>query len=443
MISLPNSITAEQGLIGSVLLEPSKLNGVSTKAVEFFDKKHKKLWEHIKRLDIETGTIDNIILVERLKDAGDFIPIGGYDYLGRVQDVAAVASHSQYYAKEIREKYELRQEIEVYQKALNKCLSGESMADNVIAKLIKEPEVEKDVVKDIEQEWRDAKNGTRTTIPTPYPEMDRLTGGIRQGMVTIFTGRSKSGKSMFLSHWYNYLGSRNVPMLIVPLEDKKSITLRRMAANFGNYPAGHLDSGGHYVNVDGKPAWMQITEDKIDTALSCLHHVDKYPAYWWDRKVTPSELRGIAIRHKRLFDIQIMFIDGAKDLLRPSGKYGDVGFDEEISQQLCKIAEELNIAVVAVHHLTKISDDDRITVNNIRGSGNIVGDSRAVYALQSKGIVSNLIENGYDPVYDDSGELKTRIFECLVNNHGGGGRVVLNTDLNRCQFTKAVRNKDV
>ena len=129
-----------------------------------------------------------------------------------------------------------------------------------------------------------------------------------------------------------------------------------------------------------------------------------------------------------------MFIDGAKDLLRPSGKYGDVGFDEEISQQMCAIAEELNIAVIAIHHLTKLGDDERITVNHIRGSGNIVGDSRAVYALQSSGIEGLLADKGYHPSYDENGRLKTRIFECLSNNHGGTGMKALDTDLNRCQF---------
>jgi hypothetical protein len=45
-----------------------------------------------------------------------------------------------------------------------------------------------------------------------------------------------------------------------------------------------------------------------------------------------------------------------------------------------------------------------------------------------------LADKGYHPSYDENGRLKTRIFECLSNNHGGTGMKALDTDLNRCQF---------
>jgi len=54
--------------------------------------------------------------------------------------------------------------------------------------------------------------------------------------------------------------------------------------------------------------------------------------------------------------------------------------------------------------------------------------------LQAMGIETLLAEKGYTPKYDDNGNLTTRIFECLVNNHGSVGMKALDADLNRCQF---------
>ena len=208
-----------------------------------------------------------------------------------------------------------------------------------------------------------------------------------------------------------------------------------MASNYGNLDLTELDRGGRTVKLNGEYVWDSIKDKNLEQGYNCLDHVGKFPIQWYDKKCTPKQLRGIAIRMKKKFDIQAMFVDGAKDLLRPSGKYNDVGFDEEISQQLCLIAEELNIAVISIHHLTKVHDEERINVNHIRGSGNIVGDSRAVYALQSSGINNLLDEQNYDIIFDnETGRQKNRVFECLVNNHGGTGMKALIAELDRCQF---------
>lgn len=434
---LPNSLKSEQAYLACLLNNNQRIYEADIEAEMFFNQKHQVLFELIKLHSFDNQNWDSISLYEYINKEGKIIDIGGVSYYMELQDVNITGVQFRYYETQIKEMYQLRKEIRIYKLALEDTFKGESQSDGVISKLMGKPIKTNHNIDSIISDWKSAKDGKRTNIPTPYELIDRQTGGIKQGMVTIFTGRSKSGKSMFLSHWYNYLGSKNIPILIVPLEDKYEVTIKRMAGNLGGINIGELDAGGkYYRNRDKFNAWdyKPTTDKEIEVAESLLKQVAKYPTYFWDKKCTPHQLRGIAIRYKRKYDIQAMFIDGAKDLLRPSGKYGDVGFDEEISQQLCSIAEELNIAVIAVHHLTKIQDGERINVNHIRGSGNIVGDSRAVYALQSSGIENILTEKGYSPTFDKEGNLKNRIFECLVNNHGGVAMKALDTDLNKCQF---------
>lgn len=437
---LPSHEKSEMGMIGTVLLDAESFYKINLKPEHFFKKKNRLLWESICSFwNIETNP-DSGTFANYLEKNGDLEKLGGYEYLSKCQDEATVSAYSEFYSKQIIDAYNRREQIAICSEAIDNAYNGTDIADGTIAKLMgKAKEYEYDV-QNVKDKWDMARKGEIRAIPTPYPNLDKLTGGVRQGMVTIFTGRSKSGKSMFLSHWYNYLGKMNISTLCVPLEDKYEITISRMASNFGNLNLNELDRGGRTILVNGKPTWDEISEKHLNHGYNCIDHVSKYPIHFYDKKCTPQQLRGVAIRMKKKHDIQVMFIDGAKDLLRPTGKYNDVGFDEEISQQLCLIAEELNIAVVSVHHLTKISDDDRISVNNIRGSGNIVGDSRAVYALQSNGISGLLTEKGFDVVYDhETGRQKNRIFECLVNNHGSTGMIPLIAELDKCQFKEQGR----
>tara|TARA_Y100000004_G_scaffold91965_1_gene103044 strand:+ start:424 stop:1755 length:1332 start_codon:yes stop_codon:yes gene_type:complete len=437
----PNSIKAEQGVIGSVLMKPDIYHNLEVEADWFYQSRHRLLWKYIADISNDRPVWDVLLLTEKIKKEGDLQKVGGYDYLSELQDYNLVPAYSQHYANEVEEAYKLRNEIEVLEKALAKAYDGESCTDSVIADLLKAPVDIEYNNEDILNEWKLSQDGTRVTIPTPYPSIDRQAGGIRQGMVTLFTGRSKSGKSMFLAHWYNYLGQLDIPVLVIPLEDRRHITVKRMAANLGKHDNSVLDAGGYYVRCDGQWVWYKTSDEQIQKAFQAIKKVSDYPIHFYDRKCTPRQLMGIAIRYKRKYNIKAMFVDGAKDLLRPSGKYGDVGFDEEISQELCRIASKLDIAVIAVHHLTKLQDGEKINVNHIRGSGNIVSDSRAVYALQSEcdGLV---IENNYAVSYDDEGKSRMRVFECLSNNHGGVASKFLEADLARCQFKECTVNLD-
>ena len=440
MLELPHSKLSEQSAIGSVLLDPTRIDGMDICADDFFIKRHKVIWEYLEKVNADNHEWDPIMVHNRLEDAGLLNEIGGEDYLLELQGVAVQPYHSQHYAKEIKEKSNLRKEIDILQNATRMAYDGISQADSVIGSLMQTNGLQGQNVSNIMTEWDKARKGITNTIPTPYPDMDKKTGGIRKGMVTIFTGRSKSGKSMFLSHWYNYLGSRDIPILAVPLEDKYNITMKRMASNFGNYNNNMVDAGGNYVLVNGVPTWSEIQDHQLQKAKDCLERVSKYPVYFWDKKITPDELKSIAMKYKRKYDIQAMFVDGAKDLKRPSGKYNDTGFDEEISQKMCEIAEQLDIAVISIHHLTKLPEDEMITCNHIRGSGNIVGDSRSVYALQSKGIEKFLGAIKYSPDYDADENLTTRIFHCISNNHGNTSMKVINTNLSNCQFIEKTRS---
>lgn len=348
--------------------------------------------------------------------------------------------HIEHYCTILNEKHRLRKIIELCTEAIDKANDNEDISDKLITKLMIDHQEQKISVDTVYDGWKDAQKGISNNIPTPYPDLDRVTGGLRRGCVTVFTGRSKSGKSMFLASWYKHLAEKNIPILVLPLEDRHEITLKRIAANHGNYTASELDAGGRYINWNNKWTWVPVEDELISKAKQSLDYVSQLRIHFYDRKIYANQLRQIALRYKNKYDIQAIFVDGAKDLKK--SQYNDVAADEECSQMFCQIAAETNTALISVHHLTKISLEQMIDVNSVRGSSNIIADSRSVYCLQSSAMDSFIDRLGYEVKYNDQGYTTTRIFECLSNNHGGTGCKVLESDLARCRFYEAKKIDD-
>jgi len=424
----PHNPDSEAGVLGSALLEPEVLGWIDLRPEEFFEVRNQILWRTIMDRHLSGRPLDVLMVAEDLKSNGEVEKVGGLERLTELQDFAGVSLHSQQYAENVRRAFKCRQEIGVLSEGIEVAYKGESASEAIVGRLmgIHEDSVRHATDEDIHSAWEKAKDGEMIGIPLPWEKLNTLTGGVMKGVHTVLCGRSGAGKSMLLANWYNHLAG--TPFLACPFEDKFVVTKTRMAAALGGYSWGKIHMGKEWVRIGGKWECIRVTRDEIDKAKRALASIPD-TTHFFDKRSRPEDLHSIALKHKARHGIEAMFIDGAKDIVRPTGKYNDTGFDEEISQAFCKIAEELNIAVVSVNHLTKIPDGELITTNAIRGSGNIVSDARAVYAFQSKG----LSESGHAVQYDENGNQTTRSLDVIKANHCPLGRVILETDLSKCQ----------
>jgi hypothetical protein len=315
-----------------------------------------------------------------------------------------------------------------------------SIVSDVTSRLVGMVEVKNEITTDsIISNYRNAANGHTRSIPLPFEQLNHRTGGIRRGMVTVLTGRSKAGKSMLKSFWHTHLGRLGIPTLDCCFEDGIEISKGR-CASVGRYNLAELMNGGRFVNEFGAWKWYATMPDRISLAEKCMRELDALPMYWHQRRVAPKDMITMVSEYVRKHKIACVFIDGAKDMLRPSGKHNDCGFEEETSQALVDMAQRLDIAVVVIHHLTKIPADVLVTEGSIRGSGNIISDCRSVYALQGgqrgESLGSYADACHYATGTDAEGYCSVRVFECLATNHGQTGKAWLNTDLGQCNFWK-------
>src|SRR5688572_8869578 len=106
----PLDLQAEIGVLGSIVLLPDVLDDVVmiVRPDDFYDDAHRKLFMHMCALH-ETGKkIDDTLLINRLKTAGDFESVGGAAYLSKIVNAVPNAAHATYYAEIVREKATFR-----------------------------------------------------------------------------------------------------------------------------------------------------------------------------------------------------------------------------------------------------------------------------------------------------------------------------------------------
>lgn len=442
---LPNSEEAERAVLGSVLIDSERCyelcsdSGVSGEW--FLNHSNRITWNILSSMLSDGLKTDLMTVGARFKDEGRLGSVGGYAYLEGLIDGTPTSAHCQHYLEIVEKDFHRREIIRSAQEAVRLCYS-DNPPDEITASLTKsvesigqtEPEQSDE---EIIKAHRNAQRGNPNCIPTPFESLTRRTGGVRKKMVTVLTGRSKAGKSMLKSFWIHELAKQGFKGVDFCFEDKWEISKKRIAS-IGKYKISDLDAGGRYHIVGDKFHWECISDQEIERERESLEELAKLPIWFYDKKIDIKKLRSVVSKYKRKHKIDYIFIDGAKDMKRPSGKYNDCGFEEEVSQALTEIASEFDIAVIAIHHLTKIPDNELITPNSIRGSGNIVSDSRSVYALQGdrNGAGLDKYFDSHGQEKDEEGYVTTRVLECIVNNHGQSGKVWMGTDLAKCDFWK-------
>ena len=125
-----------------------------------------------------------------------------------------------------------------------------------------------------------------------------------------------------------------------------------------------------------------LSEEDFRNFIEAAQSLDKCPLYIDDTAaLTLSALAGRARRLKRMYGLDVLFVDYLQ-LIRPSNtRDSRVNEISEITQGLKAIAKELNIPVVALSQLSRqveSREDKRPQLSDLRESGSIEQDSDVV-----------------------------------------------------------------
>jgi replicative DNA helicase len=214
----PQSLEAEQALLGGVLIDPDALTRVvdTVRSEHFYRPSHRLLYETISKLFEKGEPIDLISVSETLKSNNQLDAIGGRAYLNDLALAVITTENLPYYAQVIKEKSLLRQLIKAgtdvvyvaYEEpnaeiAIDKAqqavfaVAQHGISDSLTA-------IEKILPVTFEQiEERNANKGTLMGMPSGFYDLDNYLSGFQKSdliILTILSALFQSEDSLMLKN---------------------------------------------------------------------------------------------------------------------------------------------------------------------------------------------------------------------------------------------------
>ena len=431
---LPQNLDAEASLLGAVLIDGDVIIKIADiiSADDFFDPRHKRIYEAITDLYDDHSSIDVLTLSDRLK-ANDYLDlIGGASYLTELTNFVPTASHVEQYAEIVAQKALRRRLISVSQdmsalgfdeaKGIHDLIdAAETKLFEVSDKHVKQSVVSLETILaesfDRLDELHKDKNKMRG-VPTGYKDLDAILAGLQRSDLFILAARPSMGKTaLALNLAHNIAVQSKQPVLIFSLEMSKEQLVDRLLA---------IESG-----VD---AWALRTGNLTDSDFEKLSHamgtLSEAPIYIDDTpSITINDLRTKARREAHQRDLGLIIVDYLQ-LMSSGGRYNSeanrVQEVSEISRGLKSIARELNIPVIAASQLSRSVESRSPQIPqlaDLRESGSIEQDAD---------VVSFIYREDY---YNPESERKN-IADIFIKKHRNGptGSVELYFDRDKQRF---------
>lgn len=382
----PQSIEAEQSVLGSILIDRDAL----IKAAEmlepdhFYREAHRHIFEAALYLFERGEAVDVVTAAERLKQCGRLEECGGISYLGTLANSVPTAANVDYYARIVEEKAVLRNLIRAGTDIVGRSFAAREDAETLLdeaQQLIFQvaqkrsdqgyyplKQVLMDTIEQIEHVY--AQKSGVTGVPTGFKDLDDLTAGLQPSDLIVVAARPSMGKTMFcLNILRNAAVGHQIPGLIFSLEmSREQVAQRLLCAEAG---------------VDSQRLRTGFLADSDWTKMShALGRLSEAPIYIDD---TPSasvmEIRAKARRLKAEKDLGLVIVDYLQ-LVQSRGRTENRQQEiSDISRSLKALARELKVPVVAASQLSRAVEqrtDRRPLLSDLRESGAIEQDADVV-----------------------------------------------------------------
>jgi replicative DNA helicase len=383
----PNSIQAEQSVLGGLMLDNQTWDSVSDKVSEgdFYRKDHRLIFKTIASLADKQVPFDVITISEALEETGELESIGGLAYLGMLAKETPSAANIVSYANIVRDRSILRQLIHIGTQISDSAFNTEGRETSELLE-----QAEREVFKIAEQRQRGqggfmsiksllaravdkieimfAQEGSITGASTGFTELDRLTSGLQPADLIIVAGRPSMGKTTIAMNMAENIAIKSgTPVAVFSMEMPGDALAMRMMSSLGRIDQ-HRVRTGKLEDDD----WPRLTSAMSLLAETKLF-IDDTPA------LTPTEVRSRARRLTREHgQLGLIVLDYLQLMQSPSSGDNRVQQISDISRGLKALAKEMNVPVIALSQLNRNLEqrpNKRPMMSDLRESGAIEQDA--------------------------------------------------------------------
>ena len=382
----PQSVEAEQAVLGGLMLAPDALDRVGDFLSEhdFYRRDHQLIYRAIRELAERNRPFDAVTLGEWFESNGLAEQVGGTAYLIELASTTPSAANIAAYGEIVREKAILRQLIEVGTEIVN---DGFQPGGRAVPEVLASAEQKvfriaesgargrrdfvslRDAMKDAFQvlQERAENQGSVTGLPTGFTEFDEMTAGLQPSDLIILAARPAMGKTTLALNMAEYAALKTKKAVaIFSMEMSASQLAFRLISSIGRVNATRLRTG-QLEDED----WTRVTH-AISMLSTVKIFIDDTPA------LSPDVLRSKARRIKREHDLGLIVVDYLQLMQVPGTGENRTNEISEISRSLKALAKELNVPVIALSQLNRGLEsrtDKRPVMADLRESGAIEQDA--------------------------------------------------------------------
>lgn len=371
----PQSIEAEEMLIGTCLVYPDAISEARLLPEMFYKDSHKKIFKSILEI-VNKGNCDVITLTDSLRKKGELESVGGILALTKLTNNIFTDQMIVNHALIIKEKYLLREYIRIGSTVSGMAYSEDlsevaEFAENGLFKLsdftqTKEPKkIDRcidELIIEIEKIFN--KEKTLVGVPSGFTSIDRITGGWQPGNLIIIAGRPSMGKTALALTLSINPAKYNYPICMFSLEMSES----EIATRFMSGVSGYTNVEIRNANID------------LDKFVSKSNDIANLPIYIDDTPALSlfelrSKVKKMIIRN----GVKMVIVDYLQLMKADAGnREQEVSI---ISRGLKAISKEFSIPVIALSQLNRgVEDrsDKRPRLSDLRESGAIEQDADIV-----------------------------------------------------------------
>lgn len=387
----PNSVEAEQSVLGGLLLENEALDKIADilNQADFYRHDHRLIYTHIAKLIEQNRPADIVTVAESLENSAELSSVGGIAYLGALAQNTPTAANIRRYAEIVRERSIMRKLVEVgsgiAESAYNpQGREAQQLLDEAEAKIFQIAEsgnrgsqgfvniqtLLPQVADRIDFLYQRENQGSVTGIPTGFDDLDERTSGFQPGDLIIVAGRPSMGKTAFsLNIAENVALDTKKAVAVFSMEMGATQLATRMIGSVGRLDQHRMRNG----NLEDED-WVRLT-----TALGKLNDA---PIFIDEGAGLSSfDVRARARRlHRQTGGLGLIVVDYLQLMAGTSGRASENRATEisEISRSLKSLAKELDVPVVALSQLNRSVEqrpDKRPVMSDLRESGAIEQDA--------------------------------------------------------------------
>jgi replicative DNA helicase len=384
----PNSVQAEQALLGGLMLDKSGWDRVADQVSEddFYRPDHRLIFSAIRTLSERNEPCDAVTLSEYLDGRDELGKAGGLGYLGSLVKDTPSAANVADYARIIHERGLLRALIQAGNEIAGSAYHTEGRP---ISELVDEAErkvfeiaekgqrrgsgfvqlrqVLSTTIDQIDERYQN--QDAVTGLSTGYGKFDELTAGLQKGDLIIVAGRPSMGKTTLALNLAENAAlnqSQRQPTAVFSMEMSTEQLALRMISSLGRVNQSSLRNG-RLSDED----WPRIN-GAIQLMQEAPLFIDDTPA------LSPTEIRARARRLKRQHGLSLIVVDYLQ-LMQVSGNTENRATEiSAISRSLKALARELEVPIIALSQLNRSVEqrvDKKPIMSDLRESGAIEQDA--------------------------------------------------------------------